>query len=174
ACRSPCPSSRHRPHPGARNSGQVMIWPEPAIGAAALALIIERFTGYPTTLYRRAGHPVEWMGRLIAWLDAELNDPAADPIAGKLRGGAALLILLIVVLAAALLLQSIARDLPASWLWEALIAIPFIAQRSLRDHVKAVLIALESSLAQARLAVSLIVGRDPTKLDESGIAKAAL
>jgi len=154
--------------------GERVTWPEPAFGAALLALIIERVTGYPSRIHRQIGHPVEWIGTLIEWLDGELNDISATPIVAKLRGAAALVILLAVTLIIAVTLRSVASELPAPWLWEALIAVPFIAQKSLHDHVKAVLIALESSLPQARLAVSLIVGRDPMQLDESGISKAAL
>ncbi len=52
-----------------------MIWPAPAFGATALALIIERFTGYPDKIYRRIGHPIEWIGWWIGWLEGKLNDP---------------------------------------------------------------------------------------------------
>jgi adenosylcobinamide-phosphate synthase len=149
-------------------------WPGPALAAAALALIIERITGYPRALSPRIGHPVEWIGRLISWLDARLNDAGAAPMIGRLRGAAALFVLLAITLGAALIVQAIARGLPGGWIWEAALATPFIAQKSLRDHVRAVLVALESSVTQGRVAVGAIVGRDPSRLDESGIAKAAL
>ena len=41
--------------------------------AAALALLVERFIGYPKPLYEKIGHPVEWMGNLIARLEEDLN-----------------------------------------------------------------------------------------------------
>jgi adenosylcobinamide-phosphate synthase len=91
-----------------------------------------------------------------------------------LRGVAALAILLAITFAGSHLAQALALALPAGWIWEGLLAVPFVAQRSLHDHVRTVLIALESSLAQGRQAVSLIVGRDPAELDESSVAKAAL
>ena len=34
-----------------------------------LALLIELMVGYPDRLVQSIGHPVTWMGRLIAWLD---------------------------------------------------------------------------------------------------------
>ena len=37
----------------------------PAFDGAALALLIERFAGYPESVYRLIGHPVEWIGKLI-------------------------------------------------------------------------------------------------------------
>jgi adenosylcobinamide-phosphate synthase len=57
----------------------------------------------------------------------------------------------------------------------ALLATTGLAQRSLHDHVAAVLHPLErGELAAARIAVSRIVGRDTATLDEAEIATAAL
>ena len=40
---------------------------------ALAASIVEALTGYPAPLYRAIGHPVTWMGRWLAWLEARLN-----------------------------------------------------------------------------------------------------
>ena len=57
----------------------------------------------------------------------------------------------------------------------AALALPGLAQRSLDDHVRAVLGALQAGdLPRARLAVARIVGRDTEGLDECGVAGAAL
>ena len=37
------------------------------------ALIVERLIGYPAPIGRVLGHPVRWVGALIAWLEARLN-----------------------------------------------------------------------------------------------------
>jgi adenosylcobinamide-phosphate synthase len=43
-------------------------------------MLIEFCCGYPAALYRAIGHPVTWIGRLIAWLDRTLNrETAAAP-----------------------------------------------------------------------------------------------
>jgi adenosylcobinamide-phosphate synthase len=60
------------------------------------------------------------------------------------------------------------------WVIEALIATSLIAQKSMRGHVLDVWKALGRSLPEARKAVSQIVGRDPSDLDESGVSRAAL
>jgi adenosylcobinamide-phosphate synthase len=71
-------------------------------------------------------------------------------------------------------LEWLLRGLPlADWL-VGLAAVPFLAQKSLRDHVRAVARAFDRSLDSARAAVSHIVGRDPSKLNESQVANAAL
>jgi adenosylcobinamide-phosphate synthase len=40
---------------------------------ALLSLAAEALFGYPDRLYRAIGHPVTWLGRLIACLDRRLN-----------------------------------------------------------------------------------------------------
>lgn len=138
----------------------------------ALALLIERFIGYPEVLTRRIGHPVQWIGALIAGLDAKLNPP--EKPGNRFTGVAALLILLIVTGGLAVILAMLLRKLPYGWIAEALIATSFLAQKSLHDHVSAVAEGLDRSLAEGRSAVSRIVGRDPQALDETGVARAAL
>jgi len=56
----------------------------------------------------------------------------------------------------------------------AFVASTLLAQRSLHEHVAKVAQALDNSLEQGRAAVAKIVGRDVTKLDESGVARAAI
>src|ERR1700735_3840362 len=40
---------------------------------ALVAAVLEATIGYPAPLYRAIGHPVTWMGRWLAWLEAILN-----------------------------------------------------------------------------------------------------
>src|SRR5689334_889404 len=137
-----------------------------------LALLIERLTGYPDMLTRSIGHPVQWMGALISWLDARLNRQSKP--GRRVAGVAALLLLLIVTGGLAITATILLRRLPYGWIAEAVLATPFLAQKSLADHVRAVADGLDTSLAQGRSAVSRIVGRDPEMLDSSGVARAAL
>ena len=56
-----------------------------------------------------------------------------------------------------------------------LMASTLIAQRSLYQHVARVRSAFaDGGLAEARRAVSMIVGRDPDQLDEAGVCRAAI
>lgn len=138
----------------------------------ALALLIERLAGYPDALHRAIGHPVEWIGRFIGWLDQRFN-PAERP-ASRLTGVLALLALLLVTGGLAVAVAMLLRQLPFGWVAEAVIATAFLAQKSLGDHVRAVADGLRTSLDQGRKAVSRIVGRDPQALDRSGVSRAAL
>jgi adenosylcobinamide-phosphate synthase len=144
---------------------------------AALALLVENLVGYPDAIYGRIGHPVEWIGRLITFLEERLNLPADEAQPQKLKGVLAVAALVTAVVIPAALLQWITIHLPFGWVVNVALAIPFIAQKALRDHVQAVVDALasgETPLTSARIAVGKIVGRDTTRLDESGISKAAL
>jgi adenosylcobinamide-phosphate synthase len=144
------------------------FWP------VALAVLVERFVGYPDSVFRIIGHPVQWIGALISWLEERLNTTPHISIEGKLRGAATVVALLAVVVIPAWMLADVLSRFSWGWIVEALIATAFIAQKSMRDHVVDVVHALSSSLAAGRLSVAKIVGRDTTQLDESGVAKAAL
>lgn len=138
-------------------------------------MLVELAVGYPAWLMGRIGHPVSWMGRLIARLETRLNDPAKDSEARRHAGLQALVFLLLIVGTCAFVLETALLLLPFGLFFAALAASTLIAQRSLYGHVAAVAEALESgSLEDARAAVSQIVGRDTSELDEAGIARAAI
>lgn len=149
-------------------------WPMLVFGRAAWALLIERFAGYPKPLFDRISHPVVWIGRLIDWLDKQLNIRGVSPQEGRVRGALAVASLMVAVFIPSYYLSRILTHWPYGWLAEALLATTLIAQKSLKDHVVAVYDGLGRSLAEGRQKVSLIVGRDPAELDEAGVAKAAL
>lgn len=150
------------------------MWPFPSFAGAALALLVERWLGYPKSIHDRIGHPVEWMGKLLAALDARLNVAEAEPVEGKALGGLALALLLAAAFVPAWLASIALAELPLGWIAEALLATAFLAQYSMRQHVEAVARGLDRSLGEGRSAVAHIVGRDPAELDESGVARAAL
>jgi adenosylcobinamide-phosphate synthase len=144
------------------------------LALATLALLIEGFVGYPPLLQGSIGHPVQWMGRLLDFLDEGLNDPEATPANNRINGVIALVVLVVCFALPAVIIAQVLARIPYGWAVNMLLALPFIAQKSLVDHVTAVARALPQSLARAREEVGKIVGRDPNSLDESGVAKAAL
>lgn len=142
---------------------------------AALAMALELALGYPAWLVRRFGHPVIWIGRLIAWLDHGLNQPELSPKSRRVRGVLALIAIVLAAAVPASILEHLLVPLPFGLIVTALVASSFIAQRSLHWHVKRVAEALESGdLQAAQKAVSHIVGRDPSVLDAHGVARAAI
>jgi adenosylcobinamide-phosphate synthase len=139
-----------------------------------LALIAERWLGYPEQLLKSIGHPVMWFGSLIDGLERRLNRPERDSRQRRDAGIVALAILLVVVFILSFVVQQFVRGLPLGWVLEMLLAVPFLAQKELGRAVTAVAEALRNSLEAGREAVSHIVGRDPHELDETGVARAAI
>src|SRR5580692_7210795 len=157
-----------------------------SVALALLAMMIELCAGYPQALLRVIGHPVTWIGRLIAALDRLLNrdvpPPFPPPLAeegregvGRGAGVIAILLLLGMVGAIAFIVERELLRLPFGLIAVAVVASTLIAQRSLHRHVADVAAALEhDGLAAGRVAVAKIVGRDPQALDAAGVARAAI
>ena len=146
-------------------------------GAAIMlvAMAIDALIGWPARLYAVVGHPVTWIGALIAKLDAWLNIEETDPGKRRLAGIATAVI---VIAIAADLAWMISWFLPEGWigvLIGGVLAWPFIAIHSMHGHVRAVAQPLsDGDLDGARGAVAMIVGRDPAQLDEPGVARATI
>jgi adenosylcobinamide-phosphate synthase len=139
----------------------------------ALALVIDAVLGWPDRLYARIGHPVTWIGRLISTIESRWNRGGTL----QRRGMGALCVLVVIAAAAvpAWAAQSLLPSGPLGLIVGAILAWPLVAARSLHDHVAAVARPLaRGDLAEARTAVSMIVGRDPARLDGAGVARAAL
>ena len=131
--------------------------------------------GYPQALFRAIGHPVTWIGGLIARLDRSLNRQDWSFFVRRLTGVVALLILLGVTGGIALALDLGLGQYALGLLVIIVIAVTLPAQRSLDDHVSAVADALErDGIEGGRKAVSMIVGRKTDTLDEAGISRAAI
>lgn len=140
-----------------------------------LALLVDALLGWPGWLFRRIGHPVTWLGRLIARLDRALNRNGQGRARRRIMG---VITVMVVVTAAGLPALAAVLLVPDGWgrvVICGLLAWPFVAARSLHEHVAAVARPLQAKdIDAARSAVSMIVGRDPSQLDEAGIARAAI
>ena len=139
----------------------------------AVAFVIELALGWPAVLCRRIGHPVIWIGAMIAWLDRHLN--RGGRWRRRLAGaGTALLVAACAALPAALA-QSLLPAGAGGVLIGGLLAWPLLATRSMHDHVRAVCDPLQAGrTGAARAAVAMIVGRRTEAMDEGSIARAAL
>lgn len=134
------------------------------------AAVLEVLVGYPQGLHRRAPHPVVWIGALISRLEVALNRPTWSEGARRTAGVGTLAF---IVLVSGLVGGLLARFGGAYVI--VLAGTLGLAQRSLYDHVAAVLRPLESGdLVAARAAVGMIVGRDVEHLEADGIAAAAI
>ncbi len=142
--------------------------------AALLALVLDALFGEPNWLYRRAPHPVAWLGARIEAGEVIWNRDDLTAARRFRRGLALTLAVTLSVLAAGLGLGLLFWAVPGGWLLEAALVAMLLAGRDLYDHVVAVARNLARSLPEGRAEVAHIVGRDPDSLDEGGVARAAL
>ena len=138
-------------------------------------MAVDALVGRPAPVFARIGHPVTWLGALIAALDARWNRTTDSPALRRAAGVAAALTVIALAGGVGWVLQAACPQGWAGTLVIGILAWPLVALRSLHDHVAAVATPLQAGdLDAARAAVSQIVGRDPALLDEAGIARAAV
>jgi adenosylcobinamide-phosphate synthase len=129
----------------------------------------EALIGYPDRLHRRLPHPVVGLGTLIDTAEKRFNRPDTSPRARRTAGVVTVAVTAGLAAAAGLAASRLPGPGPV------LAATLGLAQRSLYDHVAAVLKALDAGdLPAARTAVGMIVGRETATLDASGVAAAAI
>ena len=111
-----------------------------------MAAGLEALFGYPAWLFALIGHPVVWMGRLIATLDRHFNHDDDPPVRRRIAGIASLIILLVATGVSAQVLTfaifSLFGPNVIGLLMAALCASSCLAQRSLAKHVADVAHAL--------------------------------
>jgi adenosylcobinamide-phosphate synthase len=152
----------------------MLIWGDTLFVVIA-ALAFDAVIGDPDWLWRRLPHPVAWFGSQIALLDRFLNRDGWSPLQRRISGIGAIAVLVAIAAAAGFLVTEMLRYVTGGNVVLALVASIFIAQRSLYQHVSRVRTAfISEGLAGARVAVSMIVGRDPDQLDEAGVSRAAI
>src|SRR5262249_24778509 len=162
------------------SSDPAFKWDIMAAAPRLLALLTEAMAGYPDRLVRSIGHPVIWMGSLIAALERRWNRETGAPALRRVLGTVAVLLLAGIVGGAAFIIERGFLILPFGLVGVVGIATPFIAstliaQRSLHQYVARVADALDNAgLVGGREAVSHIVSRDTMALDEAGVARAAI
>lgn len=144
---------------------------------AFAALALDAAIGWPAPLYRRAGHPVGFFAAIIARCERQWNRADRGDLARRAGGVATIVVLVVVAGGGSFVLQWLLVRWLGAWAWiaVALLAFPGLAQRSLHQHVRAVVRPLAAGdLPTARTAVGMIVGRDTARLDEAGVARAAI
>jgi adenosylcobinamide-phosphate synthase len=154
-------------------------WGWGLLGAQPLLLLIglvtEAVIGGLPGLWHRVPHPIALLGRLIAFFDRQLNRETRSAASRRRRGLAVAILLIVLAGLLGWAIQAGARTQPYGWLMELAVIVILLASRSLFDHVRAVITALNTGgLVAGRAAVRHIVGRDVEKLDEYGVARAAI
>lgn len=152
----------------------MLIWSD-TLYVVVAALSFDALIGDPDWLWRRLPHPVALIGSFIGLLDRKLNLDTRSPAQRKLAGISVAILLLAISALSGFLIEMALRQVAFGDLLIGLVASTLIAQRSLYQHVARVRAAFaDGGLAEARRAVSMIVGRDPDQLDEAGVCRAAI
>ncbi|OIR06085.1 cobalamin biosynthesis protein CbiB [mine drainage metagenome] len=139
-----------------------------AVPTILAAVLLDRLLGEPGRF-----HPLAGFGRLAQWIEKIFYGPAHVASGMRyVRGIAALSILLIPLVALAALLQ---QPPIFGTLFSIVVLYLAIAPRSLREHAERVARAFSAGdLPAARQAVSMMVSRDTSHLDEEGVARATV
>lgn len=140
-----------------------------------VAMGLDALVGWPDTIYRQIGHPVTWLGALIRLCDQRMNRSDASDQIRRITGVFTALLVIGLALMIGVLIWWVVPSGLTGILIGGVLAWPLLAIRSMHDHVKAVsdpLLAGDTDAA--RDAVAMIVGRDPSQLDDAGIARAGL
>ncbi len=142
--------------------------------ALLLACFLDLLLGDPYW----APHPVRAIGALIAALEPLLRRLfPKTPVGERVAGGA--LVLLVVGISTGLTVAALALTMRVNrllaFVLETVLSYQCLAARALRDESMKVFHALKTgTLDEARRAVSMIVGRDTGRLDETGVVRAAV
>lgn len=123
-------------------------------------------------------HPVIGIGKLISFLERKLRRWFPANVIGENIAGGVLWLLVAAISAAVPALVLWLCHWVSPWLRlavESIMCWQVLATRSLRDESMRVCHALKNGdLEEARHAVSMIVGRDTQRLDNAGVARAAV
>ena len=141
--------------------------------AIVLGYILDLIVGDPHWLY----HPVQLIGRLITFLE-KLLLKKDDKDGEKYIKGAVLAVLVLFVTGAVVILFLAVFyniSIAAGCIAETIMCYQILAVKSLRVESMKVYTALkQEGIEQARIAVSMIVGRDTMQLDNHGVIRAAV
>ncbi len=148
--------------------------PEWVFLALTWALLLDAVLGDPPALWSRIPHPVVWVGRAIARVERIWDPLRHDPRENLRAGAAATLALVLAAALTGLLLQSLLPDGATGAFLAGLLAFPLFAWRGLVEAVREVARRLPADPAAARRALRALVGRDPDRLDDAGVARAAI
>ena len=123
-------------------------------------------------------HPICLIGNLIGFIEGNLRPKLAPNKNALLLGGALMVIIVLVISFAVPMAILLAAAMVSPWLafaLETLMCYQIFATKCLRDESMKVYDALHNNdLADARVKLSWIVGRDTKNLDEEEITKGAV
>lgn len=144
-------------------------------GLLLAALMLEACVGYPRVLIATIGHPVIWMGRVLDACERVWNNPRAHAFTRRLLGIVTVLLIVALAAGAGYGISQLADQIRYGTVLVVVVATAGLAQRSLYEHVRDVLMALRATdLRHAREMVGRIVSRDTANLHAEEVSAAAI
>jgi adenosylcobinamide-phosphate synthase len=148
----------------------------------AFAILADSFIGDPNLVWRRIPHPVVLFGKMITIMRRWGNKRSYSGSRRRLNGVVGIVVLTCIagLLGAGIMIGGQAALTPlwgsaTAGLIEFIVVAILLSGKSLDQHVKNVVRPLKSkNLKEARVAISMLVGRNPDQLDEHDIARAAI
>ena len=141
--------------------------------AIVLGYILDLIIGDPHWLY----HPVQLIGRLITFLENLLLKKDDKDETKYIKGAVLAVLVLFVTGAVVILFLAVFYNISiaAGCIAETIMCYQILAVKSLRVESMKVYTALkQEGIEQARITVSMIVGRDTMQLDNHGVIRAAV
>ncbi len=151
-----------------------MTFLQTSLMVAVVALMVERFIGYPDWLVSKIGHPVIWIGKFISLLERNWNNPEFSGQKRQISGIYLLVSVTFLTLLLTIPLTILLRLIPLGWLLEALLVTSLLSQKELGDRVAGVHRALQKNIEAGREAIRHLVGRDHRNLNHTEVSKAAI
>ena len=135
----------------------------------AMGWLLDLVLGDPA----RWPHPIVWFGRMISWGEHWLNQGSHRQLKGALMAVGFILFVFGLVFGLRWWLWMLAVPYPLL-VFDAIIIFYCLAGTTLIREVRAVFLALDSSLEEGRTQVARIVGRDTSELSAQEVRTAAL
>ncbi len=140
-----------------------------------LALMVDAYVGSMRALARFFPHPIKLIERLIAFFDRRLNRDKRSERDRALRGFISVIMISVICIIIGGAIAWLSRNHEWGWILEFILVVSLITQRSLFDQVRAVgKILTGNNLEDARASIQEIAKRDPSQLDDYGIARTAI
>ena len=140
-----------------------------------IAALIDTLFGWPNWLYIKVGHPVTWIAILINFFDTWLNKPKNNSFSKKFGGLTTVFIIVGSVTVLSHFIQEYLDHGLTKIIFIAVLCWPFLAIKSMYEHVKRVYDELKNNnIQKARQEVSMIVGRDTSQMTEEEIVRSCI
>ncbi len=140
-----------------------------------LAMAVDAYIGSFRLFSRLIFHPVNLIEKLIHFFDARLNREKRTQKDRAVRGFVSVMFVIVICIVAGGAIAWLSRNHEWGWLLEFSLVVSLINQRDPFNRVlKVEKVLRDDSLEAARRSLAQVARRDPSQLDDYGIARTAI